>query len=146
MFSKLWCQADNQNCTFQFGRLWWSALPRNYAAWINLPWKTSGKVEWCYLISTDATRGEHQTGPSEWVRQRLRNHLRGVGDGWHACLRGLSVLLTTRFISDRHLQTPSTTFWVHSPVSFFFKISEFKMALKLVIFKGIVFFPFYPLT
>lgn len=54
------CHRDNQNYTFLFGRVWLSALPLNYAAWINLSWKTSGKVVWWYLISTDATQWEHQ--------------------------------------------------------------------------------------
>lgn len=60
MHHKSGCQRDNQNCTFLFGRAWWSALPLNYAARVNLSWKTSGKVEWWYLISTDATQWEHQ--------------------------------------------------------------------------------------
>lgn len=72
MHHKSGCQTDNQNYTFLFGWLWWSALSLNYAAWINLSWRMSGKVEWWYLISTDATQWEHQTG-SEWVRWRLCN-------------------------------------------------------------------------
>lgn len=72
MHRKWGCQRDNQKYTFLLGWLWWSALSLNYAACINLSWRMSGKVEWWYLISTDATQWEHQTG-SEWVRWRLCN-------------------------------------------------------------------------
>lgn len=54
------CQRDHQNCTFLFDWAWWSALSLNCAAWINLSWKTSGKLERWYLISADATLWEHQ--------------------------------------------------------------------------------------
>lgn len=123
MYHKLGCQGDNQNCTFQIGRLWWSGLPLKYAAWINLPWKTSGKVEWCYLISTDATQWEHQTGASEWARWRLHNHLRG-GWRWLARLSPRLVSAANNALHQRQAPpTPMTTFWVqHSSISFGAKV------------------------
>ena len=65
MHHKSGCQRNHQNRTFLFDWAWWSALPLNYAAWINLSWKMSGKVEWWYLISTDATPRGHQKEADE---------------------------------------------------------------------------------
>ena len=122
MRHKSGCQRDNQNCTFLFEQVWWSALPLNYAAWINLCWKMSGKVEWWYLISTDATQWEHQTAAGNECAEGCVT----VGGGWLARLSPRLVrAVNNMFHQWKASPPPYTTFLIKYRVLNSFQLSIF---------------------
>lgn len=125
-------QADNQNCAFQGGKALTECLAKELCR-LNQspPAKTSSEGGAVATLSL-------QMPLSGNIKQGRRNELGGgcetagggVGDGWHACLRGLSVLLTTRSISDSQAPpTPSTTF-LSAFGKLFLHILFFKVALE----------------
>lgn len=101
MCHKSRCHREHQKCTFLFDWVWWSALPLNCATWINLPLENvrEGRVVLPYLSRCHSV----QTSKGDSVLESAEGCVTGGvgGDGWHACLQGLSMLLTTCFISGR---------------------------------------------